>query len=180
MSSQYTIDIHRHNFAVWAAARAAQRGFTTVENLKAALEQCGITEYLLNSDTNSLTTEDYMTLHSTWCNSIVQYLDSIHIKGSTFGRAAKLIAIYVKSMVTVCNSESNLACIAYPPIDGVILKNISKDKTLPKDFRQFCTKTKWRQLDEENYMLLIRKLQKYVILDKPMWTLERYWSVIQS
>jgi hypothetical protein len=38
MSSQYTIDIHRHNFAVWAAARAAQRGFTTVENLKAALE----------------------------------------------------------------------------------------------------------------------------------------------
>jgi hypothetical protein len=37
---------HRHNFAVWASARAAQRGFTDVATLKEALDDCGIVEFV--------------------------------------------------------------------------------------------------------------------------------------
>jgi len=38
----YDLAEHRHRFAVWAAARAAQRGFTTVKNLRAALQAADI------------------------------------------------------------------------------------------------------------------------------------------
>ncbi|MBF9002488.1 hypothetical protein [Vibrio nitrifigilis] len=34
-----------HNFAVWAGARASQRGFTTVKVLKDALDNCGIKDF---------------------------------------------------------------------------------------------------------------------------------------
>ena len=44
----YTEFQHQHNFSVWAGARAAQRGFTNVELLRDALEQCGVTEFSKN------------------------------------------------------------------------------------------------------------------------------------
>jgi hypothetical protein len=37
---------HRHRFAVWAAARAAQRGFVTVEKLRDALEATDIVAFV--------------------------------------------------------------------------------------------------------------------------------------
>ncbi len=40
----YDLFVHRHNFAIWAAARAAQRkaANATVQNLKDSLESSGI------------------------------------------------------------------------------------------------------------------------------------------
>ena len=180
MKETYTIEIHRHNFAAWAAARAAQRSFTNVDNLKNALEQCGVREFVLNTASKNTTAEQYKALHSEWCNGIIGYLDSIGIDNASFGRAAKLVAIYVKAMVVVCDSDCELSKVAYPPIDGLILKSISKDRALPKELRQKCTKMKWTQLDEKSYDELIFDLKKYVISDQPMWILERYWSVVQS
>ncbi len=176
----YTIEQHRHNFSVWAAARAAQRGFTNVNNLRNALEQCGIREFISNESSNSISYEIYANLHSRWANSIMQYLESLGINDVTFGRAAKLIAIYVKSMVIMSDPSSSLAINALPPIDAVLLKNISKDTNLPKQFRQKCSKIKWTQLDEARYIRLINELKKYIILDQPMWVLERYWTVTQN
>ena len=180
MTNGYSIEQHRHNFSVWAAARAAQRGFTDVNNLRNALEQCGIREFLSNNSSNSTSNEEYTTLHSRWGNSIMQYLESLGIADVTFGRAAKLIAIYIKSMVIMSEPSSSLAITAHPPIDAVLLKNISKDTNLPKQFRQKCSKIKWTQLDESRYLILLDELKKYVILDQPMWTLERYWTVTQN
>src|SRR6267143_943914 len=42
----YDLSEHRHRFAVWAAARASQRGFTTVDRLRAALEATDILRIL--------------------------------------------------------------------------------------------------------------------------------------
>ena len=44
----YDLSEHRHRFAIWAAARASQRGFTTVENLRNALESTDIQDVLKN------------------------------------------------------------------------------------------------------------------------------------
>ena len=178
--NSYTIEEHRHNFSAWAAARAAQRGFTDVNNLKRALEGCGVREFLQNTQAGDTSFKQYHDLHSNWCNSVMEYLESLGLESVTFGRAAKLIAIYVKSMVVIRDETSSLAINALPPIDGVLLKNISKDRTLEKDFRKKCANIKWTQLDENEYNQLIEDLKKYIILDQPMWSLEHYWTVTQN
>ncbi len=181
MTEKYTIDLHRHNFAAWAAARAAQRSFTSVDNLKKALEECGVREFLSSPSSRDISYDEYKKLHSQWCKSIVLHLDLAGIENATFGRAAKLIAVYVKAMVVMCDSDCNLSKVAYPPIDGLILKNISKDRALPDDLRKLCSKIKWTHLDEEYYNELIQKLQKYILKNnEPMWLLENYWTVIQN
>jgi hypothetical protein len=43
---EYDVFEHRHRFAVWAAARAAQRGFVTVEKLRDALEATDIVAFV--------------------------------------------------------------------------------------------------------------------------------------
>jgi hypothetical protein len=45
----YDLTEHRRRFAAWAAARGAQRGFTTVDSLRDALENCGIREFALTA-----------------------------------------------------------------------------------------------------------------------------------
>jgi hypothetical protein len=37
---------HRHKFAAWCAARAVQRKFAKTIVLKAALERCGVVEFI--------------------------------------------------------------------------------------------------------------------------------------
>lgn len=178
--NSYTIEEHRHNFSVWAAARAAQRGFTDVKNLREALEGCGVREFLQQTHAKDTSFEQYRDLHSNWCNSIMEHLESLGLESVTFGRSAKLIAIYLKSMVVIRDETSDLAINVLPSIDGVLLKNISKDRTLEKDFRKKCANIKWTQLDENEYNQLIDDLKKYIILDQPMWSLEHYWTVTQN
>lgn len=180
MNSNYTIEQHRHNFSVWAAARAAQRGFTAVKNLRNALESSGVREFLQQTDAKNTAYKKYCDLHSLWCNNIMEYLESLGLEDVTFGRAAKLVAIYMKSMVIIRDETSNLAMNALPPIDGVLLKNISKDKTLESNFRKKCANIKWTQLNENEYYQLIDGLKEYIILDQPMWSLEHYWTVTQN
>jgi hypothetical protein len=50
----YELLEHRHRFAVWAAARAAQRGFTTVANLRDALQATDIRRVLSDPETLQL------------------------------------------------------------------------------------------------------------------------------
>ena len=65
----YTIEQHKHNFSVWAAARAAQRGFTNLENLRDALEASGIREFLNNPNETNM--EEFQNLHKKWCKKIM-------------------------------------------------------------------------------------------------------------
>jgi len=177
MIINYSLEEHKHNFSVWAAARATQRSFTTVENLRNALEQSGIREFLQDPVSKNTTSPMYHELHSKYCNSIMDYLTKLNIDGVTFGRAAKLIAIYLKSMIVNCDEHCSLSINAYPPIDSILLKNISKDIKLPKELRKKCEKIKWTFLDEVKYNNLINDLKTYVIFDQPMWYIEKYWTV---
>jgi hypothetical protein len=175
----YDIDEHRHRFSVWAAARAAQRGFTTVDNLRKALESSGVQEFLKTRDIESVSEIDFEELHRSWCRKIISSLKNAGVEERkvTFGRAAKLIAIYLKSAVVLGGKhQSALGRVAHPPIDSILLAGAAKAPAAAP-YRDKWANTHWTILDEDQYYDLIRELRKFVGPDEPFWMLERYWTV---
>jgi hypothetical protein len=173
----YTHFMHRHTFAAWAAARAAQRGLTTVSNLKRALESCGVVEFLHSARSLDVSATEYDAAHKRWCNAILGSLLRHGVSNATFGRAAKLIAVYLKAMVVIGPySESTLAAIAHPPIDRILPRNLSQAEAIQSPHKQEWSRIKWTTLDEQEYYDLIGQLRDSLQDGEPMWHLERYWT----
>src|ERR1035441_320677 len=123
----YDMSEHRHRFAVWAAARAAQRGWrsATVEKLRDALESCGIREFVGSSESHSIEEPHFGELHRRWCRAVIESLRQQEID-APFGRAAKLVAVYVKVMVVLGPAGNcDLARVVHPPIDRTVLQNVA-------------------------------------------------------
>lgn len=177
----YDLFQHRHNFSVWAAARASQRGFTTVDKHRDALEQCGLVEYIRDHVSCEMDQASFAKRHREWCESIVNFLEDAGIQKVTFGRAAKLVAIYIKSMVVVGpHSNTSFARVAHPPIDRILLQKLARISKLPRKARKTFRTTNWTHLDRNHYYALIKDIRKSVRKLDPFWRLERYWTVTQS
>ncbi len=168
---------HKHNFSVWASARATQRAFTTVALLKGALESCGIVEFLRDAESLSISAREFDNLHREWCQHIINYLSEKGVRNATFGRAAKLIAVYLKSMVIIGAPNSNLAKVAHPPIDRILLQNLSRAKEIKSPYKYSWREAKWTQLSDREYYDLINQLRSCMKDGEPMWHLEKYWTV---
>lgn len=167
----YTFADHLHNYAVWTAARAVQRNFTNTKNIKTAIEATDLRNLIDNK--KIFTIEDFDNFHRKTANKIISELKSLDKKlpnKATYGRAAKIIAIYIKTTIVIRDSGlSDLAKIAHPPIDRILLSNAGKD------YPNFgLNKINWTQLNENKYFELIDKLRT-IDLDF-FWKLERYWS----
>ncbi len=167
---------HKHNFAVWAAARAAQRGFTTVDNLKNALCECGVKEYVMPGKSRKEDQLEYDRMHKQWCDRIIDFLEESGVANVTYGRAAKLIGVYIKSMVVMPALDSGIAKIAHPPVDRILLQNLSKDEQIEHPRKKEWFKIAWTQLNETDYFQLIDQLRE-VVGSEPFWKLEEYWTV---
>ena len=173
----YTVHQHRHRFASWAASRAAQRSFTSVPNLQRALERCGVVEIVKESSRWPGSANGFDGLHREWCTGVVECLEKLEVQNVTFGRAAKLIAVYIKAMVVIVQPESLFAKVAHPPIDRTLLQRLARDETWPKSYREIWRSTAWTDLDEQTYYELIGTFRQ-CDLDKPsFWKLERYWAI---
>ena len=177
----YTLSEHRHRFAVWAGARAAQRGFTTVENLRDALEATDIRIFLESEGALNVTAAMYEFKHREWCSQIIEFLNERGIENSTFGRAAKLVAIYLKSMIVVGgHAETSLASVAHPPIDRVLLQNLASSPEVQSQDKKVWRKIAWTQLTEDEYYALIEQLRQVVPISLPWWMLEEHWTLINE
>ena len=75
MTRPYSLDEHHHRFAVWAAARAAQRGLSggSLALLQAAIEECGVVD-ALGTDPKDWTAIRYDEAHAEWCRALVDHL----------------------------------------------------------------------------------------------------------
>jgi hypothetical protein len=171
----YTFNEHLHNYAVWAAARAVARNFTNTANVKSAIEEAGLRRLLDNNEMFSIASFDQF--HRETARRIIAHLKHIDNgleEKATYGRAAKIIAIYIKTAIVIRDSGmSNLARIAHPPIDRILLTNANeKHKNLG------LTTDNWTQLSEGKYFELIKKLRTIEL--EYFWELERYWSPIQA
>lgn len=176
--TNYTYFMHKHNFAVWAGARAAQRRFTTVSMLRDAIEQSGVREFLKTGARRRVSQDTFDKTHAKWCRSIKSYLSRRGVKGASFGRAAKLIAVYLKVMVIIASeAKSSLSNVAHPPIDRITLQNLARAKEVQSPYKREWRRLNWTQLDEADYYKLINQLRACLRKGEPMWHLEKYWSV---
>jgi hypothetical protein len=145
----YDITEHRHRFAVWAAARAAQRGFTTVRNLRDALQTTDIQKILAAPSTFDISAAQFDELHRRWCSAICSNLIERQNLKATYGRAAKLIAIYLKTIVVMGNeSDSSLGRHMHPPIDRVLLQGLAASGRITSPHKAAWRSISWTQLDE--------------------------------
>jgi hypothetical protein len=113
----YSIFEHRHRFSAWAAARAAQvRSGVKVRDFREALEKSGLTEFLKEPASKHVTQDEFEVLHRRWCSAIIDYLGTKGMRNIAYGRAAKLVAVYLKAMVVLgTDPDCELAQIAHPP-----------------------------------------------------------------
>ena len=163
----YNIEEHTHRFAIWTAARAVQRNFTTTEIIKAAIENGQLREKLNDLYQMDLEEEQYDNFHRKIATNLMSHLPS-----ATYGRAAKIIAIYIKTFYVIRFPESRLSRVAHPPIDAILLRNIQKH--LIPGLKKYT----WTKLSQEDYFELIDKLRA---LQFPyFWMLEKCWQPTDS
>src|SRR5271166_2576045 len=175
---QYGIEKHRHNFSVWAAARAAQRGFTNVTNLRKALEICGVVKFLETRDSGSVEEAEFNVLHRAWCREIMTWLKNAGVDNVTFGRAAKLIAIYLKSAVVLAGKDRTcLGKVAHPPIDSILLANVVAAVDVASPHKSKWARVRWTKLNEEEYYIMVGELRAILAPEAAFWELERFWTV---
>jgi hypothetical protein len=101
---------------------------------------------------------------------------------ASYGRAAKVIAIYLKSSIVLGPAwDSSLARVAHPPIDRELLKKLASSEEFKSECKKHWAKTNWTQLDKTKYKALINQLRDIPwIKDKPLWMLEKYWNLSES
>src|SRR5262249_33057939 len=105
-------------------------------------------------------------------------LNDAKVNKVTFGRAAKLINVYMKAMVMLGpNSTSALSRVAHPPIDAILLSNIARSPDINLADKLGLARLRWTALDEQAYYHLINRLRPILDQDEPFWLLERHWTV---
>jgi hypothetical protein len=172
---KYTFEEHIHRYAVWTAARAVNRDFAKTEVIRKAIEKSGMLKaYLDNPLTDS---QEYESWHGKCATSLVRSFKSVGIE-CAFGRAAKIIAIYLKTAVILPNRGRGSVCKAiFPPIDSILLKALLSDpeilKKLKREDKELIRDVTWTKLDKSGYTKLKRAISCYASFD---WTLEIYWQ----
>jgi hypothetical protein len=167
---KYNINDHIHLYAVWTAARAVQRGFTTTEKIKAAIETTGMRAFaekpLLKGELH------FKKYHQKWAGELTLSLKAQKVDRSklTYGRMAKIISVYLKTSVILPAKGKTAVCRwIHPPIDAILLKELARVKGIKE-----LEKLRWTLLDEKGYW----ELCELILAEKETldWRLEKYWT----
>ena len=155
-----------HRFACWTAARAVQRRYSAkTKEIQEAIEKTELKKLIENPRIDS--PEKFDAFHLKTCNTIQTKLGGA--EKTSFGRAAKIVAIYLKTAIVLPdNGESVLAKIIYPPIDRKLLQNLCrafKDKGFMEN--------PWTELNKEQHQDLIKKMRE--ISPDSFWKIESFW-----
>lgn len=167
----YTIIDHTHNFAVWTSAISVVRNFTKTPHIKSAIEHAELKKLLI--DTSGIhSAEDFDNFHKEKAKLIMDNLmenKNVDRSKISYGRAAKIIAIYIKTAIIIPNNgDCELSKFAHPPIDRILLSNLSKQYPDETTFN-----TSWTKLNDRNYFEIIGKLRN--IEPNQLWRLEKHW-----
>jgi hypothetical protein len=170
----YNFFQHIHNFAIWAAARSVARNFTGTTIIREAIEEIGLPNKLERlSNLPSLDASIYDNFHREVCRDMILSLKSKLVSDQlkvTYGKTAKIVAIYIKTRYVLTDPGSALSKYAHPPIDAILLKSLAvKYKELGYE------NIKWTMLGEDEYFNLIHKLRQNLKFDY-FWEVEDNWQ----
>lgn len=165
----YLLNEHTHRFAVWTAARAVQRSFTSTENIKYAIGKSGLKEFVVSVPCKSQ--NDFDSFHESCCDSLIAALKEKEVTDASFGRAAKIVAIYLKTTIIIASDNiDERKELIHPPLDSILLSNLSAKEELKQ-----LKNIRWTQIDKVRYKQIMD-----IIRNSPYpfnWKLEEYWEV---
>ncbi len=177
MQENYTIEQHKHNFAVWTCSRAVQRNFTNSKIIANAIEKSQLHTKVRDLEIKNISNGDFDNWHKDIAKEILR---AIPIKEKDtrepYGRAAKIIAIYIKTYHILGNPNSSLSAVAHPPVDRILLSGLFKNN---KEFTILdVAGTTWTNLNEGTYFKVINDLRT---IQKKMgyeyfWMIESDWK----
>jgi hypothetical protein len=174
----YKKNIHLHNYAIWTAARAVQRSFTSTAVIREAIEYAELSKEIEQLKSNITTTEQYASWHKEVAGKVLIKLgELVPIKEKvTYGRAAKIIAIYLKTSIIVTSPEHPVSNLIHPPVDRILLDNLYMKYKNPI----FKTSTsKWTEFGQDSYFAVIDAIREIQVKEgmKYFWEIEKYWNV---
>lgn len=178
MEDDYTPSVHAHRYAAWCAARASGRGLEGSTNavIRDALEASDLPADLDSPDAWPATSSAFDARHITWCEQVLTHMHARGVVDATFGRAAKVVAIYLKTRV-VCGGQHDrpLGQLAHPPIDRVLLQALARDRRFSRAHRALWRQTRWTALDASAYGEIIHSLREENLDEGGFWRVERWW-----
>lgn len=182
--AQYSIVKHKHIYAKWCAAAAYGRGLTGGGNSLAF-------ELIEVSGLDQVTGPEHIGQNvDTWQMSFMKKIENeaarLDITDFSFGRAQKLVNIYLKT-VLVCGGHHKHPSVAllHPPLDFELFKGLrsflSKNRTtLGKARSAFIAAQKrnprWTTFSETDYVVHIDAI-KLLMAGKPLYQVEEYWNL---
>lgn len=174
--NNYSIEEHTHRFAVWTAARAASRSRLKNTEVELLIDQSGLRVQVDMLRQKADLTEMY---YRNWIKEIgekicqlVKEQDWGDFKHKTFhfGLAAKIISIYIKTVeVLPSKGTSLLSEIAYPPIDGILLRNLNTKHHLK-------LKVNWSTFEWDQYINVVDEINRQYSIT-PKWKIEVEWKI---
>ena len=181
MNTPYSIELHAHRLAAWAActaARASKLCRFSVESGTIVLEQAGFTEAFVLDHLPPAAEADHV--HRQWRDRILQAANA-NAYPFTHGVAAKLLNVYMKVRF-VCGGHHQDPRVAalHPPIDKVLLTTLEKQNFGGQrvNWRALSSKG-WSKFDSQDYETTIRLIRASLPPGTPMWTIEEHWQGYQ-
>lgn len=174
---EYSHAEHLHRFACWTAARAVQRGWGggTTAVITEALEATGFAAKLAEFSRSLPSSAEFDAWHAERVGELTEALVDRLAKpaDNIYGRVAKIIAVYIKTVCVVKAPDSVISKVAHPPIDGILLREVKKSKSgirYPPGLG-----VHWSTFDKEDYQRAVNYLRE-INGEKPFWEIEVFWK----
>jgi hypothetical protein len=167
----YPHEEHMHRYACWAAARAAQRKWKggKARVVKDVIEHVGLQGSLRILFEQKPDYAAYQVWHSEIAQEMTRLFRLLG-RETYYGRSAKIIGIYVKTVYVARDLFCALSTVAYPPVDQELLMAVKKCKETPP----YRHKLSWTTFDETDHNDAIAYLRE-LVQNRPFWEVERYW-----
>lgn len=179
----YTINLHVHRLAAWAASTAASSAKGKRFKVSAGLmliEQIGL-HRLVGSPGNLPARADVDAAHQAWRLALIQAASANGQEFFTHGLAAKLINVYLKvAFVNTAYATSPQVMAMHPPIDRELLTGlIDSGLGTPKTWRRFRNMA-WSKFDSSTYQAVIDAVRDALPPGQALWTIEEHWKGYQG
>ena len=141
------------------------------------MEDSNIRDAIYSLMSANVVPEEFDVWHKSLCRKIIKNLLDAGVSDITYGRAAKLVAIYLKVTVIIGEDPTSpLARVAHPPIDHILLQEIAKENPILGNLAQ----VKWTNLTEEEYFDVVNKLRSILDDEAGFWQIEKYWNAMND
>lgn len=173
---EYNFNEHKHRYAVWTAARAVQRSFAKTTDIINVINYAELRQF--SESGSSITQSEYDAKQKEWCGKIIDHFSKLNKPSSetgyyncSYGRASKIIAIYLKiAIVLPSKGETENCLVIHPPIDSILLKTLAIEANL-----KTLINLKWTSFKENDYWGTVEIIRNSNLPFN--WKLEEYWNL---